>query len=132
MSYLNLLNLLNSLNYLFAHDVADKVGNPGVIGAIAAGLAMFALLSGVAKIQRKGLPKEFPADPEAMQAKYLLAYRQLQDASKESPEGVKGLLTALKGNPAAYMALEAFGKYQSKRDGSHDAKKINPEKGGKA
>ncbi|MDQ5934354.1 MAG: hypothetical protein QG574_1660, partial [Cyanobacteriota bacterium erpe_2018_sw_21hr_WHONDRS-SW48-000092_B_bin.40] len=29
MSYLNLLNLLNSLNYLFAHDVADKVGNPG-------------------------------------------------------------------------------------------------------
>jgi hypothetical protein len=131
MSYLNLLNLLNSLNYLFAHDVADKVGNPGVIGAIAAGLAMFALLSGVAKIQRKSLPKEFPADPEALQAKYLLAYRQLQDASEESPEGVKGLLTALKGNPAAYMALEAFGKYQSKRDGKQ-ASKINPAKGGKA
>ncbi len=128
MSYLNLLNLLN---YLFAHDVADKVGNPGVIGAIAAGLAMFALLSGVAKIQRKSLPKEFPADPEALQAKYLLAYRQLQDATKESPEGVKGLLTALKGNPAAYMALEAFGKYQSKRDGKQ-APKINPAKGGKA
>jgi hypothetical protein len=131
MSYLNLLNIINSLNYLFAHDVADKVGNPGVIGAIAAGLAMFALLSGVAKIQRKSLPKEFPSDPEALQAKYLLAYRQLQDATKESPEGVKGFLTALKGNPAAYMALEAFGKYQSKRDGKQ-APKINPEKGGKA
>ncbi|MFA6210703.1 MAG: hypothetical protein WCT03_21135 [Candidatus Obscuribacterales bacterium] len=105
---------MNYFDLLYAHDVAEKVGNPGVIGAIAAGLAMFALLSGVAKIKRKSVAKEFPADPEALQAKYLLAFRQLQDATKDSPEGVDGLLKALKSNPAAYMALEAFGQYQSK------------------
>lgn len=116
---------MNYLNSLLIHDVADKVGNPGVIGAIAAGLAMIALLSGVAKIQRKSVPNDFPDDPEALQPKYLLAFRQLQDASNDSPEGVKGLLTALKTNPAAYMALDAFGKYQSKQ-------KALPKKGGKA
>lgn len=120
MNYINYF-----FNHLFMHDVAEKVGNPGVIGAIAAGLAMFALLSGVAKIQRKSLPKQFPGDPEALQAKYLLAFRQLEDASNASPEGVKGLLTSLKTNPAAYMALEAFGKYQNKQ-------KSLPEKRGKA
>lgn len=103
------------MNFLFIHDVAEKVGNPGVIGAIAAGLAMFALLSGVAKLRRKSLPKEFPGDPEALQAKYLLAFRQLEDASNASPKGVPGLLQALKANPAAHLALEAFGKYQSKQ-----------------
>ncbi|MBP9094099.1 hypothetical protein KBI23_23985 [bacterium] len=124
MDYINYF-FYHFLNHLFVHDVAERVGNPGVIGAIAAGLAMFALLSGVAKIQRKSVPKEFPGDPEALQAKYLLAFRQLEDASNDSPEGVKGLLTALKTNPAAYMALEAFGKYKSKQ-------KTLPEKGGKA
>ena len=125
------------MNFLFIHDVAQTVGNPGVIGAIAAGLAMFALLSGVAKIQRKGLPKEFPGDPEAQQAKYFLAFKQLEDASNASPEGVKGLLTALKTNPAAYMALEAFGRYQTNNLNKSLSKTLSkdkalPEKGGKA
>lgn len=125
---------MNYVDLLYAHDVAEKVGNPGVIGAIAAGLAMFALLSGVAKIKRKSVAKEFPADPEALQAKYLLAFRQLQDASKDSPEGVDGLLKALKNNPAAYMALEAFGKYQSKYQTkqSDTPKSHLPPKGDKA
>ena len=103
---------MNYLDIIFMHDVADKVGNPGVIGAIAAGLAMIALWSGVAKLKSKSLTKEFPSDPEALQAKYLLAFNQLEDASKESPEGIPPLLQALRANPAAHLALEAFGRYK--------------------
>lgn len=101
------------MNILFLHDVADKVGNPGIIGAIAAGLAMFALLAGVAQVKKKNLPPNFPADADAAQAKYALAFTQLQEALPDSdPDKIDTLVQALKNNPAAVLSLSAFDQYR--------------------
>lgn len=103
------------MNPLFLHDVADKVGNPGIIGAIAAGLATLALLAGVAQVKKKNLPQNFPADPDAAQAKYGLAFTQLQEALTDSADKTDNLLQALKNNPAAQLSISAFGQYRKSK-----------------
>lgn len=94
------------------HDVADKVGVLGLVGAVAAGLAAFALLSGVAQLKRKTLPKAFPGDAEALQTKYYLAYKQLehmQDAGVSSGESV---------DAAEQLARGAFTNYTQSSAGA--------------
>jgi hypothetical protein len=105
------------MNPLFLHDVADKVGNPGIIGAIAAGLATLALLAGVAQVKKKNLPQNFPADPDAAQAKYGLAFTQLQEALTDSADNDRtdNLLQAMKNNPAAQLSISAFGQYRKSK-----------------
>jgi len=98
---------MSYLDYLFIHDVAAKVGSPGLIGAVAAGLATFALISGVAQLKRKSLPKAFPGDPEALQPKYFLAFKQLENEQSSPGDLVEGART----NAAEELALSAFDHY---------------------
>lgn len=99
------------------HDVLEKVGGTGLLGAAAAFLAAVALFCGTAKIRRKDLPTGFPRDPEAAQAKYQLAYKQLEEAVAKT-ERTDELIDALKGHTAAQLSLrtflEATGKNQNK------------------
>ncbi len=100
-------------NSYLLHDVADKVGVLGLLGAVAAGLAAFALLSGVAQLKRKSLPKAFPGDAEALQTKYFLAYKQLEHLQDEG---------ALPGDTDAAEQL-ARGAFISYSQSSHGALK---------
>lgn len=95
------------------HDVLTKVGQTGLLAALAAGLAAVALYSGTARLARKSLPEGFPADTEAAQAKYELAYRQLEEATGNNPQGIDELISALKGQPAAQLSLQAFSEAKS-------------------
>ncbi len=68
------------------HDVADKVGNAGMIGAIAAAIAAIALAcrSRGAKMDRG--PVGFPSDPNMALQKYQNAYSQLVTESATASE----------------------------------------------
>ncbi len=68
------------------HDVADKVGNAGLIGAIAAAVAALALScrSRGAKMDRD--PAGFPSDPNMALKKYQTAYSQLVAKSTDATD----------------------------------------------
>jgi hypothetical protein len=102
------LTTASSLTLMQLHDVLDKVGNTGVWGAVAAGLPPTALFAGIARLKRHDLPANFPKDPEAAQAKYALAYSQLEEAIASNPGGAEDLINALKGRAAAQLSLSAF------------------------
>lgn len=102
------LTTASSLTLMQLHDVLDKVGSTGVWGAVAAGLAAIALFAGIARLKRQDLPANFPKDPEAAQAKYALAYSQLEEAIASNPGGADDLINALKGRAAAQLSLSAF------------------------
>ena len=103
---------MSYLDYLFIHDVAAKVGNPGLIGAVAAGLATFALISGVAQLKRTSLPKSFPGDAEALQPKYFLAFKQLENEHSASGGSAEGART----NAAEQLALSAYSQYSKSEE----------------
>mgnify|MGYP000042663294 CR=1 FL=1 len=95
-------------SYLTLHDVADKVGVLGLVGAVAAGLAAFALLAGVAQLKRKAMPRAYPGDAEALQTKYLLAFKQLKHGGSISLSGET--------SAAEHLASDAFKSYSEKSD----------------
>lgn len=72
------------------HDVADKVGDAALVGAIAAAIAALALAcrSRGAKLEQR--PVGFPSDPNATLAKYENAYLQLVSKSSEPSNSLQG------------------------------------------
>jgi hypothetical protein len=97
-----------------AHDVLEKVGNPGILGALGAGLSAVALYFGLARVHKKALPSKFPGDPEASQTKYILAFNQLNDAFAEQ-EINEATLAALDKQPALKLCTEAFQTYLKRK-----------------
>lgn len=72
------------------HDVADKVGDAALVGAIAAGIAALALACRTRGPRLDKRPVGFPADANATLAKYENAYLQLVSKSAEAPTPVRG------------------------------------------
>jgi hypothetical protein len=80
-----------------------------ILASVGAGLATFALLSGTARIIREK-DSQLPSDPEVAQAKYALAFDQLNTGAEvpDPPEaGATGQGSAI------YLALGAFEQYQT-------------------
>ncbi|HEY9682256.1 MAG TPA: hypothetical protein V6C89_16415 [Drouetiella sp.] len=67
------------------HDVADKVGDAALVGAIAAAIAALALACRTRGPKLEQRPVGFPRDPNATLAKYENAYLQLVSKSAEQP-----------------------------------------------
>jgi hypothetical protein len=67
------------------HDVADKVGNLGIIGSFAAGLAALALACRPRAQSKVASPEGFPKDPAARLPKYIAAFWQLASQSAVAP-----------------------------------------------
>jgi hypothetical protein len=90
------------------HELATTIGNTWLLcglGALGAGLAAIALMSGVAKIKRSTtLSKNFPADAEACVDKYVLPFNQLD----QKAIAINELAEKMKGQPAAHLSLTAF------------------------
>jgi hypothetical protein len=53
-----------------------------LVAGIVAGLCMLAFISGLSRLRHKNLPPGFPADPEAAQPKYVLAYSHLREGKE--------------------------------------------------
>ncbi|GEM_PF-2008832 len=86
-----------------------------IVSALAAGLSAFALMAGCSRLKVK--QSGFPADAEARKSKYTLAYSQLLEARKDSPNGIKTLLEGLRGQPAARLGLSAFQEFLDSAEG---------------
>jgi len=86
-----------------------------IVSALAAGLSAFALMAGCSRLKTK--QSGFPADAEARKSKYTLAYNQLLEARKDSPNGIKTLLEGLRGQPAARLGLSAFQEFLDSEEG---------------
>ncbi|CAN5652162.1 hypothetical protein BH10CYA1_BH10CYA1_15040 [soil metagenome] len=67
------------------HDVADKVGDAALIGAIAAAMAALALACRTRGQKLDVRPTGFPRDANARLKKYESAYLQLVSKSAENP-----------------------------------------------
>ncbi len=96
------------------HDLATTLGNSfavSIVTSAAAGLAALALAYGVGHLRRENLPAQFPDDPEMLESKYLLAFRQLYDARMENNQSLNNILAGLKGQPAARLGLSAFEEF---------------------
>jgi hypothetical protein len=74
---------LSNIGVKGMHDVADKVGDPGIIGAFAAGLAALALACRPRAQSKVASPEGFPKDPSARLPKYIAAFWQLASHSAE-------------------------------------------------
>lgn len=114
----------------YIRDLATTIGSSGAISAmcaLAAGLAAIALAAGVARLPKKNVPEHFPADAEARQGKYALAFSQLEEARQGHPEGLTNIIASMKGQPAAALGLQAFEEFsQSLNDDSTKAKSAAP------
>lgn len=94
------------MGYVTLHDVADKVGNAGLIGAVGAALAALAMACRV-RGSKKANPIGFPDDANASTAKFQEAYAQLVSQAT--------ILRPLKTNQEAIdYALIAFDIAQGK------------------
>lgn len=71
----------------------------------AAGLSTVALLFGVARLNRNGLPEGFPSDPEAAQRKYWLAFTQL---GQERDDALAERRSRPATDAASLLARQAF------------------------
>jgi len=78
-----------------------------VAAGCAAGIAAFALFAGFSKLHRKTWPARFPADPDAGQPKYALAFRQLTESADVVPDG-STKITADPGRPAVMLCVASF------------------------
>jgi hypothetical protein len=85
---------------------------------LAAGLATFALLSGVAKMQKRSLPAGFPGDPEAAVPKYDLAFRQLEETYQQHIQEDGQLPWSGTTRPSIVLSDGAFASYK-KPDSVH-------------
>lgn len=114
----------------YIRDLATTLGSSGAISAmcaLAAGLAAIALAAGVARLPKKSVPEHFPADAEARQGKYALAFSQLAEARQGHPEGLTNIIASMKGQPAAALCLQAFEEFsQSLDEDSASAKSAAP------
>ena len=72
------------------HDVADKVGDAALVGAIAAAIAALALACRTRGPKLDARPVGFPKDPNATLKKYENAYLQLVSKSAEDPSLAEG------------------------------------------
>lgn len=85
------------------HDVADKVGDAALVGAIAAAIAALALSCRTRGPRLDKAPTGFPSDPNATLKKYENAYLQLIRKSTEDP-----LPANTEPSTATEYALKAF------------------------
>ncbi len=107
------------------HDVADKVGDAALVGAIAAALAALALSCRTRGPKLEKPPTGFPSDPNATLKKYENAYLQLIRKSTENP---------LPANTAPSTAIEyALRAFEIAEGPAQPEKKVTvkPEKGKK-
>jgi hypothetical protein len=85
------------------HDVADKVGDAALVGAIAAAIAALALACRTRGAKLDVRPTGFPRDANATLKKYENAYLQLVSKSAETPS-----LSSSEPSSAIEYALIAF------------------------
>jgi len=97
------------------HDVADKVANPGIIAAFAAGLAALALACRPHAQSKIASPPGFPKDAGARLPKYISAFWQLasQSAVGKVPE---------KTDTAEQYALKIFDEARGTAEGTKESK----------
>jgi hypothetical protein len=73
---------------------------------------MIALFSGMSRLKRSSRPARFPADPEASQPKYALAFNQLSDFA-DGGLGGSNKVTASSTLPAQSLCASAFSLFCS-------------------
>jgi len=115
------------------HDVADKVGDAALVGAIAAAIAALALACRTRGSRLDKRPVGFPADANATLAKYENAYLQLVSKSAEEPRTGQGEpSTALEYALVAFEQAKGPSRGESSRGSappSQPPKAMKPGKG---